>query len=54
MNGVIFCELYLQYAAHNDTTTIHNLSKIYFISSFFLTDPGSLIHDPRSWILVFQ
>ena len=54
LNGVIFCEIYLQYAAHNDITTIHNLSKIYFISSFSLTDPVSLIHDPRSSILVFQ
>ena len=41
LNGVIFCQIYPQYAAHNDITTIHNLSKIYFISSFFFN---------RSWI----
>ena len=44
-NVVILCEIYLS-AAHNAITIVHDLFKIYFISSFFLTDPGSLIHDP--------
>ena len=48
-NGVIFCEIYLRSAAHNDITTIHDLFKIYInIFQVFLTDPGSLILDPRS------
>ena len=34
-NGVMFFEVYLQSAAQNDITTIHDLLKIYFISSFF-------------------
>ena len=52
----MFCEIYLQSAAHNDITTIHDLFKIYFISTFFLPilDRWSTIHDRRSSILVFQ
>ena len=50
-NGVIFCEIYLQSAAHNDITTIHDLFKIYFVSSF---SNRSWIPDPRSSMLVFQ
>ena len=33
-NVVILCEIYLS-AAHNAITTVHDLFKIYFISSFF-------------------
>ena len=51
-NGVMFCEIYVQSAAH--ITTIHD-SFIYFIS-FFKTFPrSSILHhqssilDPRSW-----
>ena len=46
-NEVLFCEIYLQPAAHNDVTTIHYSFKIYFISRF-LTDRRSLTPDPRS------
>ena len=53
-NGVMFCEIYLQSAVHNEITTIHDLFKIYFISIFFLTNPRSPIFDPRSSILVFR
>ena len=45
-NEIMFFEVYLQSAAHNDITTIHDLFKIYFISSFF-KDPRSPIPDPR-------
>ena len=48
-NGVIFCEMYLQTAVHNDITTIHDIFKIFLISSFF---DRSSISDPRSSILV--
>ena len=42
----MFCEIYLQSAAHN--TTIHDIF-IYFILSF-LTDPRSPILDPGTRI----
>ena len=47
----MFCEIYLQSAAHNDIITIHDLFKIFQV---FLTDPRLPIPDPRSSILVFQ
>ena len=34
-NRVMFHEIHLQSAAHNDITMIHDLFKIYFTSSFF-------------------
>ena len=48
-NGDMFCEVYLQSADHNDITTIHDLFKIYFISSFF---NRSSIPDSRSWYAI--
>ena len=52
-NGIMFCEIYLQSAAH--IITIYDLLiylLIYFIFKFFLTDPRSPI--PRFSILIFQ
>ena len=48
-NGIMFCETDLQSAAHDDMTTIHDLFKIYFISSF-CTDPRSFSSKPRSFV----
>ena len=51
----MFCEVYLQSAAHIDIFTIDDLFKINIILIFFfLTDPRSSILDPWSLILVFQ
>ena len=49
-NGVMFCEIYLQSAVHNEITTIHDLFRIYFISSFFkpILDLRFSTPDPRS------
>ena len=49
--GVMFCEIYLQSAAH--IITIHNLF-ISVVFKFFLTDPRSPILDSRSSLLIFQ
>ena len=46
-SAVMFCEIYLQSAAH--IPTIHDLL-IYFIFKVFLTDPRSLILDPGTRI----
>ena len=48
VNRVMLCVIYLQSVAHNDISMIHNLFKIYFIISSYLTDPRSLIPDPCS------
>ena len=47
-SGAMYCDIYLQSAAH--ITTIHDLF-IYFIFNFFFTDPQSPIPDSRSPIL---
>ena len=52
----MFCEVYLQSAAHIDIFTIDDLFKIniILIFFFFFTDPRSSILDPWSLILIFQ
>ena len=57
-SGAMYCEIYLQSAAH--ITTIHDLF-IYLIFKLFFTDPRSPIPDsrspilhPRSSLLIFQ
>ena len=49
-NGVMFCEIYLQSAAHNDITTIHDLFKI-FVLNFFFNRSSIPIPDSRPPIL---
>ena len=46
----MFCEIYLQSAAHNDITTIHDLFKI-FVLNFFFNRSSIPIPDSRPPIL---